>query len=279
MISRLSCAEAGHGALRAINREDAYALHLVLRPVDVDFRLGGRDVPNEGNEAGGLYLLDLQATTLVDFRSAFDVVRFYITRQSLDDLAEEGSLAPVAGLMRPPLGARDEILHSLALAMLPALARPDEANSLFIDHVTRAFHAHVTRTYGGAARESDGRRQALACWQARVATELMDSRLDGKVSVRDLAVACNLSISHFSRAFVQTFGMPPHRWLIARRIDHAKALIRSGSLPLAQIATASGFATQSHFTRVFTSVVGASPSRWGRLSNPHAAPGLPRRGV
>lgn len=268
-ISRLTCDEIEHGSLRAIASEDAFALHVTMKNVDVDFRLGGRNVPNAG-DGPGLYLLDLEATTMVNFRSTFDIVRFHITRQTLDELTREAGLVPAGGLMRPALGTHDPVLHSLARALLPALERPNEVNELFIDHVTRAFHAHVTRMYA-APREPTRLRQALTSWQSRAATELMAARIDGKVTVQELADVCNLSVSHFSRAFVQTFGQPPHRWLIARRIELAKALIVAGKLPMQKVATACGFVTQSHFTRVFTSVVGTSPSRWGREACPAGA--------
>jgi AraC family transcriptional regulator len=265
-ISRLRCDEPEHGTLRAMTSEDAYALHLVLRPVDVEFRLGGCAVPNEGVAAGGLYLLDLQSSTMVNFHSAFDIVRFHISAKTLDLFAREGGLEPPPGLSRPPLGHPDPALHHLATAMLPALERPDEANELFVDHVARAFHAHIARVYGGSSRELSRTRQTLTSVQARLATDMIADRLDGKVSVQELASECNLSVSHFSRGFVQTFGMPPHRWLLVRRVEYAKELIQTGGIPLAAIATTCGFATQSHFTRVFSAIVGASPSRWGRMA-------------
>jgi AraC-like DNA-binding protein len=247
--------------------EDAFAVHVAMRPANVDFRLGGANVPNEGDRPGGVYLLDLQASTMVNFNTAFDIVRFHISAPTLEVMSREAGQVPCAGLKRPKLGAYDPVLYHLARAMLPALERPDEASTLFVDHIAHAFHAHVVRTYAGGDREPTRARQALTSWQARIAAELISSRLDGKLPVQELASACNLSVSHFSRAFVQTFGMPPHRWLLVRRIDSAKELISQGKLSLLEVANACGFATQSHFTRIFTSMVGTPPSRWGRMAN------------
>jgi AraC-like DNA-binding protein len=58
--------------------------------------------------------------------------------------------------------------------------------------------------------------------------------------------------------------MPPHRWLIERRIDRAKALLRKGEASLAEIALACGFADQSHFTAMFRKMVGATPGCFQR---------------
>ena len=88
--------------------------------------------------------------------------------------------------------------------------------------------------------------------------------LDGDISVMVLARACGLSTKHFSRAFRQSTGLPPHQWLLQRRIDKAKQLLRDSRSPLAEVAADCGFADQSHFTRVFTRAVGISPGQWRR---------------
>jgi len=67
-----------------------------------------------------------------------------------------------------------------------------------------------------------------------------------------------------SRAFRRSMGMPPHRWLVRQRIEQAKALLREGRAPLAEISLACGFADQSHFTRCFSAWTGVSPGRWRR---------------
>ena len=66
----------------------------------------------------------------------------------------------------------------------------------------------------------------------------------------------------FARAFKQSVGTPPHRWLLLQRVLRAKSLLRDADRPLADIAIACGFADQSHFTRVFTHIVGTSPGAW-----------------
>jgi Helix-turn-helix domain len=67
-----------------------------------------------------------------------------------------------------------------------------------------------------------------------------------------------------SRAFRQSIGLPPHQWLLQRRVDKAKQLLRDSRSPLAEVAADCGFADQSHFTRVFTRAVGISPGQWRR---------------
>jgi AraC-like DNA-binding protein len=90
----------------------------------------------------------------------------------------------------------------------------------------------------------------------------VEAHLDGDPSIIDLARECGLSSSHFARAFSRTTGMPPHRWLMKRRVERAKHLLATGELELAQIALACGFVDQSHLNRVFTRFEDCAPGRW-----------------
>ena len=75
----------------------------------------------------------------------------------------------------------------------------------------------------------------------------------------DLAIDCGVSVSHFSRAFRQSTGLSPHQWLLKRRVDQAKSLLRDRTLSLSDVALSCGFGDQSHFTRVFTKLTGITP--------------------
>jgi AraC family transcriptional regulator len=108
------------------------------------------------------------------------------------------------------------------------------------------------------------RRGGLAPWQERRAKELLIAHLDGEISLRELAREADLSRSHFARAFKETTGLPPHRWLVSKRIERAQEILINSTLSLVEVARLTGFADQSHFTRVFTSTVGISPGEWRR---------------
>lgn len=94
--------------------------------------------------------------------------------------------------------------------------------------------------------------------------EILTSDLKQEISLGKVAEQCGLSARHFARAFRQSSGMPPHRWLLKHRVNRALALLPNEGLSLAEIATSCGFSDQSHFTRVFTAMVGLSPGGWRR---------------
>ncbi len=80
-----------------------------------------------------------------------------------------------------------------------------------------------------------------------------------------LADIAELSVHHFSRAFRQSLGMPPHRYILSHRISRASQLMNDSDLPLSEIALAVGFSDQSHFTRVFSRATGETPASFRRV--------------
>jgi transcriptional regulator GlxA family with amidase domain len=73
-----------------------------------------------------------------------------------------------------------------------------------------------------------------------------------------------LSTFHFARAFHQSMGIPPHSYVLRRRLEQVKHMLRETQLPLSEIALATGFSDQSHLARHFHRLTGVSPSvaRW-----------------
>jgi len=87
--------------------------------------------------------------------------------------------------------------------------------------------------------------------------------LQAPLTLRDLAAVAHLSPYHFARRFKASTGLPPHQYIIARRIERAKQLLRGqDDLSLAQVAARVGFWDQGHFTRHFKRLVGVTPKRF-----------------
>lgn len=104
----------------------------------------------------------------------------------------------------------------------------------------------------------------LARWQARRAVTYIDDHLESRLDVPLLAKLVSFSKSHFSRAFKQSFGLPPMAYVKMRRLERAKVLMISTNQQLTDIALICGFADQSHLNRSFRRVIGVSPGRWRR---------------
>ena len=114
-----------------------------------------------------------------------------------------------------------------------------------------------------ASRPSHG---GLPRWQVRRVTDYIDANLGGTLRTASLAATLGLSVSHFTRAFKHSVGMPPRVYVIRRRLAAACEAMVSSNMPLTTIAHAHGFCDQSHFTRTFHEVIGLSPHVWRCLN-------------
>jgi transcriptional regulator GlxA family with amidase domain len=92
------------------------------------------------------------------------------------------------------------------------------------------------------------------------AKDRMDGASDEAWPVRRLARVSGVSQAHFARSFRDAFGVPPHRYLLTRRIERAKALLRDTDARITEIAFQTGWSSLGTFGRTFRDVTGESPS-------------------
>jgi AraC-like DNA-binding protein len=245
--------------------EEAFDVALVLRDYKArGYWEEGRPMPRADLQAGDTVLYDFRLNPVAFIDRPFHSLHLHLPLGVLDTIASDLNASRVESLARTPgAGVHDTVIATLARSLLPALERPERVGRLFVDHLTRAIAVHVAQTYGGM-RPARAFRGGLAPRQERRAKEIIAANLDGALSLEQVAQECGLSTSHFARAFRQSTGVAPHRWLVQRRVEAAKELLRNRDLALTDVALQCGFADQSHFTRTFTRTVGSSPGTWRR---------------
>jgi AraC family transcriptional regulator len=245
--------------------EDAYIVSLKFRNYpDCELWERGKCITKADVRPGTTYLYDMKRDPRFVIDKPFHSLHFYLPRAALDGVSDQSGQPRVDQLdCQFGTGLDDEVVRHIGGALMEALRRPAEANQLFIDHMMLAFTAHIAQAYGGL-RISEPARGGLAPWQVRRACERLESDLSGKLTLQQIAAEFGLSVSHFSRAFRISTGLPPHQWLLRQRVSAAKQLMTVRDLPLSEIAISAGFANQSHFTRVFSTVAGVSPGVWRR---------------
>lgn len=81
-------------------------------------------------------------------------------------------------------------------------------------------------------------------------------------TITRLAQVSGVSAAHFARSFKQAFGVPPHRYLLSRRIERATALLRDTNLPITEIALRVGWESLGTFGRTFREITGSSPREY-----------------
>jgi AraC-like DNA-binding protein len=162
----------------------------------------------------------------------------------------------------------------------PAVDRPDVEDPAVVTSVARVHAAveagrdpleiesalaiaaaRLRRHLGDRDGEDPATRPAGAI--AGALRELLDERRFNRVTLADAGRMLHVSPGHLVRSFTRTFGIAPHRYVIGRRIDAARALLLNGE-PIADVAVAVGFHDQAHLTKHFRRHLGATPGRFAR---------------
>ncbi|MDX8456268.1 AraC family transcriptional regulator [Mesorhizobium sp. VK9D] len=272
-VTEIDCGFENNGMTVPIPREDAFLVTLQLLDCPAhDLWIDGKARDTSFLAAGTTCIYDLRCSPVVNSVSRFRNLHFYFPRVALDAISEREDLAPIADFHHNPgTGINDPVIRGLGLSLLPAFERPAEATRLFVDHVTIATASYLARTF---ARNTSAGRQSkwpsLSTLEESLVKELIDSRLGSDLSLAELASECAMSERQFVRAFRERTGVPPHRWLIQRRMHKALDLLAtSKEASLADIALACGFMNSSHLARTLARAHGLSVSGWLKAASLH----------
>ena len=170
-------------------------------------------------------------------------------------------------LVVEPQLARDPTVTQLAHALVATDNVPHELGSLHADAIGLAI---VTRLLSlcrdNGLATGNRRRTPLQKWRLKRVIDYVEAHLGGPIKLPDLAAAAGLTRMHFAAQFRVAMGMRPHHYVLQRRIDTARELLRNPEIALVDVALSVGFQTQAHFTTVFRRFVGQTPHRWRRLT-------------
>jgi AraC family transcriptional regulator len=263
-FSRIRLNWAGR-ELGDIPAEDAYAFHVnFLRQASYSASRKARTAERYFLGEGDSTMLDYNEALITTLHSPLDTVRLYVPRLTLQDFVREEYGSSEVHLKPPQRVMRDPILYHLGACLSALLEHPEENNSLLVDHIALSLQNHLYQTYSATPASSRRARGGLAPWQESRAKDAMDANLDKEINIARLAYECGLSTSQFARAFKQSTGCPPHRWLLEQRIRRAQDLLLTSDRTLMEIARVCGFYDQPHLTRAFHQTVGISPGLWRR---------------
>jgi AraC family transcriptional regulator len=134
--------------------------------------------------------------------------------------------------------------------------------SLVIELAALLLRRHSTASGAAAIPPSSG----LTRNQARRVMEYIESRLQREITLRELGSIAGLSPYHFARMFKRAAGATPHQYIVERRVERAKAMLRSTDASLVDISLSVGFCSQSHFASTFKRIVGATPTEFRECS-------------
>jgi AraC family transcriptional regulator len=263
-ITRVSCGPDRLGRTDVIPPEDTFIIALYLTEMTHhELWSRGKRFLAQGYAANSMRIVNLTGEFSAHLTEPHESVYFYLPRAALDAFTDEAGGNRIATLACTP-GLVDPVMAHLVQAALPGFQRPQEASALFVDHVALAMCAHVALRYGGFTARSLVLRGGLSKAQENRAKEFLSSHFAEDVPVAEVAAASDLSRGHFIRAFKQTTGITPHKWLQRYRIEKAQEFLANTPIPITEIASLCGFADQAHLTRVFSRETGMPPGAWRR---------------
>jgi AraC family transcriptional regulator len=174
------------------------------------------------------------------------------------------AVPPLDNLDVPPLRATIAIVAG-------ELASGGAGGPLAAESFANVLAVHLLRHFSAPRRLQRGRDGVLPRGRLRAVVEYIEEHLHGCPSLAQMPAVVGLNPYHFARQFKAATGLPPHQYVIARRVEQAKELLQAGAaVSLAEVALRAGFCDQRPFTRHFKRMmlmsVGTLLERRARLS-------------
>jgi AraC family transcriptional regulator len=179
-----------------------------------------------------------------------------VAAQEFDLDPKRVTLPPVNDLSHPPI-------QSAIRSLQAEVASGGAGGRLLAESLGNVLAVHLLRHFVAPGKGGPPPAGGLPKRKLQTVVEYIHEHLDAALTLDHLARVAHLSPYHFARRFKKSTGLPPHQYVIARRVERAKELLRDdGDLPLAEVAAAVGFWDQGHFTRHFKRLVGVTPGRF-----------------
>jgi AraC family transcriptional regulator len=178
----------------------------------------------------------------------------YVDKVAAEDCAVDVGLPEI----QDSVGKRDRCIEEIAKGLLAGLESDRAASRPYIESLTRQLALHLLRHYcvPGMSVGKPPPKLSQKLWHV---IELIEANLSQDLTHSQLAAAVAMSPSHFAHVFRQATGLPPHRYVLNRRIERAKYLLRRTDLPITEIAQHVGCCNHSNFTAMFHMATGVAP--------------------
>lgn len=194
-------------------------------------------------------------------RVSLRTVYFYIDPSQL---AVDPELEFAALDLSPRLFFEDPVLRGTAEKLVAIIENPGSASRLYAEALSAVLAIELVRLERGSPTVTATARGGLATWQERAACDFIEAHLTEDIALADLAGVARLSPAHFCRAFKRSFGVPPHRYQLQRRIERAKSLLADQDRSVLEVALACGFNFRSNFSQIFRKGTGVTPREFRR---------------
>lgn len=195
-----------------------------------------------------------------------DCLHIYLPAEPISNsVLQEFDLDPAHIQLGYESGFQDPMIEQIARVFMSEMEQESAVSRLLVDSMQTALSVHLVKHYSNApARRTilTKTNGTLDKKRSHRVEEYIVNHLDHNISLKDLANEACLSPFHFARSFKLTMGVSPHQYVLSRKLELAKSLIRKETFTFMQISLMTGFSNQAHFTRAFKRATGHTPGQY-----------------
>jgi AraC family transcriptional regulator len=216
--------------------------------------------------AGSIFVVPAGSPGLVRWSGCYDWLHIFLEPGLVERVAAEAFDLDPARLTVPPLDGLDlPDLRTAILAVDAELTAGGAGGPLAAESLANVLAVHLLRHVLAPRRLGRGRDGVLPRGRLRAVVEYIEEHLDAGLTLEQMAAVAHLSAYHFARQFKAAIGLPPHQYVIMRRVERAQQLLQQDrDLSLAEVAARAGFSDQSQFSHHFRRAVGVTPRQFRR---------------
>lgn len=236
---------------------DSHLIAMHFRPAKLEWFLGGH--PQIMRMRRGSLDIIPRGTLLGGY--SVDETEFLMLALDpciVERMAGKSGAAERVELVRQ-LGIRDPQIEHICLALKAELETGCLSGRLYGESLAFALAARLFSKYSAHTPATKYHNTNLPAYKLRRVIEYINDHLTENLTLAELASVTGMNPHSFSRAFKQSTGTPPHRYVSNCRVERAKMLLADDELPLVEVGLSVGFQTQSHFTTLFHRLTGVTP--------------------
>jgi AraC family transcriptional regulator len=158
----------------------------------------------------------------------------------------------------PRFQLRDARIEAIGWAIKAELEAQTPSDPLYAESLGLALATRLLQADGAPPLRYEAGR-TLSAARRHALLDFIDLNLDRSLSLADLAGVAGVGVSHLKTLFRNAFGLPPHQFVIRRRVERARVLLMSGEMGITEVAAEVGFADQSHLSRHMRKLLGQTP--------------------
>ena len=208
---------------------------------------------------GDIEIMPARTPSVWEMREKDTFLVLSVSPELLNMAGEELELDPRRVEIRNRFQVRDTQLESIGWALKAEMECGYPTGRLYLDSLAVSVAARLVRCHSSVSLEPGKPIRRMSGRRLKEVLGYIEDNLSRDLSLTEIAAVTGLSVSHFKSLFHESVGLPPHQYLIRRRVERAKTLLGEGKMSISQIALETGFAHQSHLARHMRRVLGVSP--------------------